>query len=349
MADISQYTQAIADAVQGDEVRNSIRLAIEAINNENIELNTDIRQSVSRIVTKAIEESPTIDTKIENTVTETLDEYALQPLIFTYDPSKYLDDLAHIDEIMTEKDIMSKGSMMLRWVGSPNQYEANYVCVGKYSRVVILGNHGCLYFYNAKDAKLIRIIINKTDSVFNMDIFDIGSGGGGGSSYTAGIGIDIINDEISTSTNTPIVLEYYVMDNDTTPMAYYIVSNRDELYSAVDNNKKIEIRLTYFDTDGNNIITNGKCEVVYSNIVTGESLGNDGVDLDVIFVAIIDGVEYTFDSSSFISKDNGTYDRLTFPTITTKEYQEKLTAGEGISITNGVISVNYDNGDTEVY
>lgn len=329
MADISQYTQAIADAVQGDEVRESIKLAIEAINNENIELNTDIRQSVSSIVTKAIEESPTIDTKIENTVTETLDEYALQPLIFTYDPSKYLDDLAHIDEIMTEEDIMSKGSMMLRWVGSPNQYEANYICVGKYSRVVTLGNHGCLYFYNTKDAKLIRIIINKTDSVFDMAIFDIGTGGG--SSYT------------------PIVLEYYVMDNDTTPMAYYIVSDRDGLYSAVDNGKQIEIRLTYTDTDSNNIITNGKCEIIHSHITTGESLGNDGVDLDVIFVAIIDGVEYTFDSSSFISKDNGTYDRFTFPTITTKEYQDKLTEGEGISITNGVISVNYDNGDTEVY
>lgn len=236
MAQIDGYLQAIMNAVKGEEVRGSIHDAIEAINDENIELNADIRASVEEIVTEAIEDSPTIDTKIETTVAETIDDYIPQPLIFTYNPRSYLDNFAHIDETMTEEDIMSKESIVLRWIsraGVTTLYEANLVCIGKYSNVAVLGYHSCLYFYNTNDGQLIQILINRTDSAFDIATFDIGTGGsGGGETYTEGYGIDINNNQISVDT------------------------------------------------------------------------------------AII---------------------------------QEKLTAGEGISITNGVISVNYDNGDTEVY
>lgn len=92
MADISQYLDLIDKAVKGEEVRDSIHDAIEAINLENEKLNSTIRRTVQSIVDTSIENSSAIEQRIETY----LDEDVFY-ILFEYDESTQTVTVNHSD------------------------------------------------------------------------------------------------------------------------------------------------------------------------------------------------------------------------------------------------------------
>ena len=173
----------------------------------------------------------------------------------------------------------------------------------------------------AKLTEGANITIDNTDP--NNPVISA-TGGGSGSTYTAGNGITIdSNNEIST-----FAVKIFNMNPNNAPTinhTYQEISN--EIDGALG---EIPVYLWYEDDTHAYTSAIGSCTHPSGYIIFKFFTG--------------DATHYEYREYLLTSGDV-----LTLESRTTETIQTGLTEGDGISIVNGVISVDYDDGDSEVY
>lgn len=312
MANINEDLQKIMDAVKGEEVRESIHNAIKDINDQ----------------TESI--LATVEAEVEDIVDEAIDNTAL---LFTYNPRTYGDSDIHLANAMTYADIFAKPLINLQWVvyaGTTALCNASFECFGKREAGNVTQNLGHLYFNNTYTGSIIDVAIpNGGENMYDTFSYTEISTGGGGTTYTAGDNIDIINNVISADIVEQLVT-FSMSPTGSTP-AYSVTCNKSfSDISALVTAHKFKAVL----------------EVVFNNGITRylpltQYKFGGGTTYKFYF-------EYEEDStitSYIITKDyTQQTDVYTYEIVTTT-YQAPLTPGTGIDITNNVISIDLQNAE----
>ena len=354
MANIQTYLDDIEQAQKGEEVRWSIYHAIEAINNENITLNNNIRHSVENMMDSEI------DSRIdENTVK------------FYHSYDDFGDDYVHITSSPTQAFLMQSDSMVLWW--DVDTYNGYLKLLAKRLPNDSTAHIGYLYFLRTYDNKIVEVVIpqDATSGVYQYNEISIGSGGGG-TTYSEGYGIDINANVISVDTD---VIQDKLIVGDNIDITNGIISATDTTYEAGNNiditngvisaesSYLFEVTYVYSNStwtcnrhildlfrairDGSNRILsmyidqgNGKTQVYGRYNVTANTYAYSAIAYDLFVFANNTLTSYTI----VHSLTSGEEDPIQC-TVNTMSYQPMLTAGTGIDITNGVISIDLANAE----
>jgi hypothetical protein len=327
--DVQTCLNDIMNAVKGEEVRGSIHDAIALIDDRSVNLEQEIREEVSDIVEPIVE-----------------DVIDVTDLVYTIDNGTITCNKTYA-EIM---EILS-GSKRLVFYVSPSFTSAVYLCIGTivpaYSSVEYLDVK--LYYIDYEYENVLhycsithfadRIRFNgdtatsiqaKLTAGANITIDPItntisATGGGGGGSYSEGYGIDITNDTISADAvrcKLRVDTQGNVTSSISADILYALLNETDSIYEG---------HTVVFDVS---IAGRG----TFSNLQAEHNRTQQGgIRLhfhEVTKVANGDHVIYEFAVVLPASGYTGTCANSTM-TI-----QPKLTAGTGISIQNGVISLD---------
>lgn len=167
--------------------------------------------------------------------------------------------------------------------------------------------------------------INITNNVISA------TGGGGGTSYTAGVGIEINNSEIST----PQIV-YRGTWYDDSPAYYSKTHTFSQIYAMKDNLTKENFHLYALGPSDEDL----SCYYISinQNMIVLQFLYGFNVGLTTKLVKIV--ITHASDDTVQVGKTL---------LVNSTGLENGISAGDGISITNGVISVSYDNGDVEEY
>ena len=167
-------------------------------------------------------------------------------------------------------------------------------------------------------------------SNITIDSNNVISASGGGSQYTAGNGIDITNNVISSDILV-VTYTYNFTTTDCTCDTSYadivVAYNAGKTIIPILKQDNVDFiaypgNFTYIDNSFNP-------EFVITSITGSQGIQSNRISVYHIYDE--EEEEDVVNAGSF------------------KGYGEKYTAGDGISISNGVISVSYDDGDSEVY
>lgn len=144
--------------------------------------------------------------------------------------------------------------------------------------------------------------------------------------YTAGPNINIDSNNVISAAGSNIITPVYIYDS--LLDVWTCNTSYADIIDAYNNNKKI---IPIVNDDGSVYVCSGNVDVNVSG--------------DIIMYSLTTVITTVMNIYIISHHNNNNVDGSS----ATINLQTQLTAGDGIDITNGVISVSYDNGDSEVY